>query len=518
MILSLWLFACTETDPVDTSFDTTATVVVVDADVDGYSPPVDCNDADRAVYPGAPEACDGEDQDCDGTIDEGFDLDGDGFNTGLDAGCAVLGPTDCDDGDPAINPAGVEICDGIDQDCDGLVDPLADGDADGATVCDDCDDANASVRPGGPELCDGLDNDCNGASDEPFDGDGDGVGACLDCDDADPVAHPGAVEVCDSVDNDCDGKRDEGFDADLDGFATCRGDCDDTNALVNPFGTEVCNGFDDDCSGAIDDTADEDLDGFYPCALVDPDCDDLDAAVFPGAAEVCDGSDNDCDGVLLADEGDGDGDGVPVCAGDCDDNDPARAAGFRDMCDGIDNDCDAGTDESVDGDGDGLSACDGDCDDLEPLAFPGGVEACNAADDDCDGAVDDGNVCGGCTADEYGGHVYLFCTNALVWDDAHKACVDIGYDLVSFTDAAEEEWVSDTAVVVSNSTWWSGFNDRDVEGLFTWSNGDLSAYANWANGEPNNSGEEDCAQLLWSGYEWNDLVCGAALPYVCETL
>ncbi|MEQ1565525.1 MAG: MopE-related protein [Myxococcota bacterium] len=504
--LSLWLIACTQK-------------VTVDADGDGVSPPADCDDGDRGVYPGAPERCDGVDQDCGGRVDDGFDLDGDGFNTALDPGCAALGPTDCDDTDPEVSPAAAERCNGVDDDCDGELDPQEDADDDGATLCDDCDDTDASVRPGGIERCDGLDNDCNGASDEPFDADGDGVGACLDCDDAEPVAHPGALEVCDSVDNDCDGERDEGFDTDEDGFTICRGDCNDTDPDSNPWAPEQCNGVDDDCDGTVDDAADLDGDGFFGCSLVDPDCDDLDPATFPGAAEACDGVDNDCDGALLADEGDGDGDGVPVCGGDCDDADPLRAQGLREQCDGVDNDCDPGTDETVDADLDGLSTCGGDCDDAEPLAFPGGVETCNGVDDDCNGTADDGTECvDGCTADTYGGHGYLFCPNGLDWVAALSACRAIGYDLVALGDAGEEVWVSDTALTVSANVWWSGFNDRALEGDFVWSSGEPVSYSNWAAGEPNNSGEEDCAQLLWSGYAWNDAACGSALPYVCETL
>jgi hypothetical protein len=182
------------------------------------------------------------------------DVDGDGAVT---LPCAdSASPVDCDDADPLVFPGAFEACDGVDNDCSGVADDPADGDGDGFSVCVDCDDGNPAVFPGAEELCDGVDNDCSGAADEAFDLDGDGYSPCAgDCDDADPLQAAGLLEVCDGRDNDCDGSIDEGFDADGDGWLTCRGDCDDADATVWYGAPEACDGVDQDCDGVVDELA-----------------------------------------------------------------------------------------------------------------------------------------------------------------------------------------------------------------------------------------------------------------------
>ncbi len=207
----------------------------------------DCDDGDSSIHPGASEACDGVDRDCDGEAwdPDGVDapswfrdLDGDGYGDATASVPACTQPAgmvsrvdDCDDADPTVYAAGVErVGDGIDNDCDPTtLDDDADGDGVGAS--DDCDDEDPSILPGATELCDGVDEDCDGSIDEGAagrevfyadeDGDGNGAGFAIasgctpgegeslsddDCDDSDPSVHTGAGGLCgDGADNDCDG-------------------------------------------------------------------------------------------------------------------------------------------------------------------------------------------------------------------------------------------------------------------------------------------------------------------------
>ena len=369
-----------------------------DADGDGFDACTDCDDDEAEVHEGATETCNGMDDNCDGSVDEGFDADADGVTTCSD-------PADCDDNDASVFPGATEACDGQDDDCDGAVDEDSDADADGVATCgpdglvgtadDDCDDTEPNAFPGNAEVCDAVDNDCDGVVDDPTDDDGDGATACDDCDDADATAFPGNPEACDGVDNDCDGTGDDLTDNDADGSTLCDGDCDDNDANSLPGNPETCDGVDNDCDGTGDDLTDNDADGSTLC---DGDCDDADALNYPGNTEACDGQDNNCDGTVDEDV-DGDSDGVTGCDGDCDDADPTAFPGNTEVCDAVDNDCSGIVDEGFDVDGDAVTTCgpdgvagnaDDDCDDAQGTVFPGAVEACNAQDQDCDGVVDDG--------------------------------------------------------------------------------------------------------------------------------
>ena len=384
----------------------------------------DCNDVDATVFPGAGERCDSLDNDCDGIVDEDVettwyaDTDGDTFGDAsssiadCDPGAGFTADnTDCDDTSAVVYPGAAEVCDALDNDCDGTVDEDAtltfytDADADdygdaaapveactepagASAAAGDCDDSNPLVNPGATEICNGgVDDDCDGIVDDT-DSDGDTFvdSTCAggdDCDDTDATVFPGAPDTWyDGIDSDCDGASD--FDADADTYDRLPegADCDDANAAVNPSATEVWyDGVDQDC--AADDDFDQDNDGVdFPT-----DCDDTDPATFPGAPDTWyDGLDSDCAGD---DDYDQDSDGVRALPGgtDCDDTDPSTYPGAPDAWyDGVDSDCAGNDDYDQDGDTYQVVPTGGDCNDLDPLVNPAATELCeDGIDNDCDG-------------------------------------------------------------------------------------------------------------------------------------
>ena len=155
------------------------------------------------------------------------------------------------------------------------------------------------------EVCNGIDDNCNGQVDEGFDVDGDGYTTCGgDCNDNNPSVNPGQYEICDGLDNDCNGSvpPDE-VDADVDGYRLCQNDCNDAIASIHPGATETCNNLDDNCNGLVDEGFDADFDGCTVCALPTADCNDNDARIncienSTVNTSCFDQLDNDCDGVV----------------------------------------------------------------------------------------------------------------------------------------------------------------------------------------------------------------------------
>ena len=377
-----------------------------DKDGDGWSDGEDCLPFDPAGHPGAEEVCDGQDNDCDLMVDEGFaDSDADSLKDCIDTdddNDGDLDGTDCAPTDKTIHAEALEICDGLDNDCDGI----ADGDL-GSISCgkggclhkvDSC--MNGQVQACDPlegiavEACDGLDNDCDGLTDEDLGATSCGQGKCqhtvANCQDGVPVVcdpEDGMEEeICDGLDNDCDLIVDEGFtDTDADGYKDCIDkdddndgeldffDCAPTDPSVHSQAGEVCNGQDDNCNDEVDEGLGELSCGKGECLHAVPLCVDGVAQgcdPFMGVAEEsCDGKDNDCNG--LTDEGLGTtscGLGictheVPFCQdGDLQVCDPLEGEG-EETCDGLDNNCDGDVDEGFDVDEDGVRSCDGDCND-----------------------------------------------------------------------------------------------------------------------------------------------------------
>jgi len=418
-----------------------------------------------------------------------FDPDGDGYGTGPEC----RGP-DCNETTTAAYAGATEVCDDIDNNCDGVSDeglsktaywPDTDGDGFGAatgrlesctapagyvTNDDDCNDTNANLRPTAAEICDGLDNDCDGTADDGLptttytvDADRDGFGAvggatitacgpttgyatnATDCDDASGTSYPGATEVCDTRDNDCDGATDEGIttntwpDADGDGFGA---------ASATP--TAGCPG-----PGRV---------------ANNQDCNDASNAIRPGATETCDGVDSDCDG-------------------------------------NVDDGATCGTCSLVNNGGKAYLFC------IQPLSYSAARSACAAFPSYRLTTVNDATENAWIRSTFRG--LPGLCTNTCTYD-FDRDCDD-GGPASAFSVCAFGTDCGDCGTRTLSGPYWIGFNDLATEGVFAWVAGS-STYTSWASGEPNDAGNnEDCAEVNRDSGLWNDKECSDIRSFVCES-
>ena len=401
----------------------------LDDDNDGDLDATDCAPDNGDISHLSEESCDGEDNDCDGEVDEelGNTTCGKGQCEHTVDNCVAGKPQICDPFEGALQ----ESCDGKDNDCNGAVDDGLGTSACGKGECEHFVDNCMAGKPQecnpflgvSDEVCDGKDNNCDEVIDDNLGSVICGTGVCVNTVPACVMGEPqecqpldaNASEICDGLDNDCDTQVDEDLGTTTCGLGPCEhavDNCHDAKEQICDefLGAvdEVCDGIDNDC----DSIADEDL-GTIMCGLSQckhsvqacvagkpQQCDPFQGAV----EEVCDKVDNDCDGSVDEELG------ATTCGlGECDHAQPNCVAGkleqcdpflgaVDEICDGKDNDCDGQVDGGFGTTTCGLGVCEHtvencvagvpqDCDPMEGAKD----EICDGIDNDCDGETDDTN-------------------------------------------------------------------------------------------------------------------------------
>jgi hypothetical protein len=525
----------------------------------------------------APEADDCDDEDPEASIEASLFVDGDGDGVGVGAATVVCADGAVPAGFTDVTPEADDCDDGDDQ-VFRLVSLATDGDSDGVGVGTAADTCIGEAVPAGFTENPVVDEDCDDGDDSVFellslhaDSDNDGVGlgavelvctdgtvpvgftdvtpAVADCDDFDAARTPGQPEVCDGLDNSCSGSADD------EGVCPCpviyNGDtlrpylvCEDDRSWVHA--EAACARLPHYGLVKIDDVAENDfirantgldhwmglndravngtfvwLDGTAPIAgLFDPgepnnngDCIYMRAGGWSDhpceehRGFICEADPAARDVGQACVDADGDGFGVNCLAGaDCDDDDDQVYGwlnGFRD------NDLDGFTAGHRE-----LVCTDGALPQTFAPAASGTLDC-----DDTDSAVQAG--CTPCNTYVRDDETYDVCFGQQNdWLTVSNVCVGRGGTLASLGTKEEADFFQDMVLAVDPAVgnWWFGMHDRDdlgaTEGAHVWIDGTPVDALDFANGQPNNSDNQDC--VLWQPAGWNDAGCGGNHRFVCE--